>query len=291
MKLTPHILAHLPYLAALAETGSFTSAAAQMNITQAAMSFQIKALEEKLNCTLVLRQSGAQLKLTNSGELLMTEYRYCAKRLGIVLDQLNHGDGKGVLKISTPVDFGSLLMPKAMAALKLLAPGLHIDLHTSDDNVDLATSKWDMAICSQTTVEQEPLYTSKIFLVVSKAYKKRCGVPNNIHDINKHTILIREQAKHRAWTALLAQNDLTFDFIQERMILGNTIALKEAAKEGLGIALLPEFVVREDIKDKKLDVLLPATTASLASKFFLSKINAAQLQSYEQLLRKVFKGI
>jgi DNA-binding transcriptional LysR family regulator len=52
MKLTPHIIAHLPYLAALAETGSFTSAAAQMNITQAAMSYQIKALEEKLNALL-----------------------------------------------------------------------------------------------------------------------------------------------------------------------------------------------------------------------------------------------
>jgi DNA-binding transcriptional LysR family regulator len=291
MKLTPHIIVHLPYLAALAETGSFTGAAAQMNITQAAMSYQIKALEEKLNCTLVMRQSGAQLKLTNSGELLMSEYRYCAKRLGIVLDQLNHGDGKGVLKISTPVDFGSLLMPKAMAKLKLLAPGLHIDLHTSDDNVDLATSKWDMAIRSHVNGEQAPIYTSKICLVVSKAYKKRCGAPKNIHEVNQHTILIREQAKHRAWTALLAQHELTFDHIQDRMILGNTIALKEAAKEGLGIALLPEFVVREDIKDKKLDVLLPTFTASLASKFFLSKINAAQLQSYEELLRKVFKEI
>lgn len=291
MKLTPHIIAHLPYLAALAETGSFTSAAAQMNITQAAMSYQIKALEEKLNCTLVMRQSGAQLKLTNSGELLMTEYRYCAKRLGIVLDQLNHGDGKGVLKISTPVDFGSLLMPKALAALKLLAPGLHIDLHTSDDNVDLATSKWDMAIRSYVKVEQEPIYTSKICLVVSKAYKKRCGIPKSIQDINKHTVLIRENANHRTWTALLAQNNLTIDHIQDRMILGNTIALKEAAKEGLGIALLPEFVVREDIKDKKLDVLLPASTASLASKFFLSKINASQLQTYEELLRRVFKEI
>jgi DNA-binding transcriptional LysR family regulator len=141
MKLTPHILAHLPYLAALAETGSFTSAAAQMNITQAAMSY----------------------------------------------------------------------------------------LH-----------------------------------------------PN---------------ANHRTWTALLAQHDLTIDHIQDRMILGNTIALKEAAKEGLGIALLPEFVVREDIKDKKLDVLLSSFTASLASKFFLSKINASQMQTYEELLRRVFKEI
>lgn len=291
MKLTPHIIAHLPYLAALAEAGSFTLAAQQMNITQAAMSYQIKALEEKLNCTLVLRQSGAQLKLTSAGELLITEYLYCAKRLNMVLQQLNHGEGKGILKISTPVDFGSMLMPKAMAALKILAPDLHIDLHTSDDMVDLATSKWDMAIRSYLNTDQPPIYTSKICLVVSESYKKRCGIPKTIQDINKHTVLMRENANHRTWTTLLAQNDLSIDYIQDRMIMGNTLALKEAAKQGLGIALLPEFVVREDISEKKLAVLLPKITTTLSSNFYLSKINASQLQSYEQLLRRVFKEI
>lgn len=291
MKLTPHIIAHLPYLAALAEAGSFTVAAQQMNITQAAMSYQIKALEEKLNCTLVIRQSGASLKLTSAGELLITEYLYCAKRLNIVLQQLNHGEGKGILKISTPVDFGSMLMPKAMAALKILAPDLHIDLHTSDDMVDLATSKWDMAIRSYLNTDQPPIYTSKICLVVSEIYKKRCGVPKTIRDINKHTVLMRENANHRTWKTLLAQHDLTIDHIQDRMIMGNTLALKEAAKQGLGIALLPEFVVREDISEKKLTVLLPKITTTLSSNFYLSKINASQLQSYEQLLRRVFKEI
>lgn len=291
MKLTPHIIAHLPYLAALAETGRFTAAAEQLNITQAAMSYQIKALEEKLGCTLVMRQSGSQLKLTNAGDLLVTEYLYCARRLETVLDQLNHGTGKGVLKISTPVDFGSLLMPKVMAALKTIAPGLHIDLHTSDDNVDLTTSKWDMAIRSYINTDQEPIYTSKICLVVSKSYKKRCGFPKSLHDINQHTVLMRENAYHRTWRTLLAQHNLAIEYIQDRMILGNTIALKEAAKQGLGLALLPEFVVREDIKEKKLEVLLADSTRSLASKFFLSKINATQLQTYEQLLRQVFKTL
>lgn len=291
MKISPHIIAHLPYLAALHDTGSFTAAAQQLNITQAAMSYQIKALEEKLGCTLVMRQSGSQLKLTSAGELLVTEYLFCAKRLGMVLEQLNHSEGKGVLKISTPVDFGSLLMPRAMAALKALAPGLHIDLHTSDEMVDLATSKWDMAIRSYINTDQEPIYTSKICLVVSNSYRARCGVPGSLQEINQHTILMRENAYHRTWRTLLAQQELTIDYIQDRMIMGNTIALKEAAKQGLGIALLPEFVVRENIQDKKLEVLLPDATEALAVKFFLAKINATQLHSYEQLLRQVFKSL
>ena len=75
------------------------------------------------------------------------------------------------------------------------------------------------------------------------------------------------------------------------MTLGNTIALKEAAKEGLGIALLPEFVVREDIVDKKLDVLLPVHTKKMRANFYLSKIQTPQTQSYEKLLFEACNGL
>ena len=183
------------------------------------------------------------------------------------------------------------MMPKVMAKLKVLAPDLHIDLHTSDDIVDLATSKWDMAIRSHDDLDEAPLYSSKIFLVVNKKYKEQYGEPKSIQDLCDHTILMRENSKHRTWTALFAQHDLTLEYIKDRMILGNTIALKEAAKEGLGIALLPEFVLQEDIRENKLDVLLPAFTIALTAKFYLSKINALQLQTYEQLLIRVFRDI
>lgn len=144
-----------------------------------------------------------------------------------------------------------------------------------DDVVDLATSKWDMAVRSHDDLDDEPLYSSKIFLIVSKRYKELYGEPKSIQDLCDHTILMRENSKHRTWTALFAQNDLTIDYVKDRMILGNTIALREAAKEGLGIALLPEFVLQEDIRENKLDVLLPDFTTALTSKFYISKINAS----------------
>ena len=286
MKPSPHVIAHLPYFAALAETQSFTGAAAQMNITQAAMSYQIKSLEEKLNCTLVIRQSGSQLKLTNAGEVLINEFMYCAKRLGLVFDQLNHEAGGGILRISTPVDFGSLLMPKILSRLKDLAPKLIVELHTSDEVVDLSSSHWDMAIRSTKNSDAVPLYTSKVVLVASKKYKKQHGLPKDLTDIPNHTVLLRENSKHRTWASLLTPHDLPISCIQQKIILGNTIALKEAAKEGLGIALLPEFVVAEDIAERKLEILLKKETSALGSSFYLSKIDAVQMNTYEQILRK-----
>lgn len=284
MKLSPHVLSHLPYLAALAEAASFTGAASQMNITQAAMSYQIKSLEEKLNCTLVVRQSGSRLRLTAAGEQLTQEYLFCAKRLEMLLQQMNHEAGLGTLRISTPVDFGSLLMPKIIARIKNIAPRLNIELHTSDEVVDLSSSLWDMAIRSVALSDEKLLYSSKICLVCSDKYQIRYGAPKSIPDIKNHIVLLRKNSNHRTWSELLKAHSLNVDHFEETMTLGNTIALKEAAKEGLGIALLPEFVVLEDIVDKKLDVLLPVHTKNMQANFYLSKIQTPQTQSYEKLL-------
>lgn len=291
MKLSPHVLSHLPYLAALAEAASFTGAAGQMNITQAAMSYQIKSLEEKLNCTLVVRQSGSRLRLTAAGEQLTQEYLFCAKRLEMLLQQMNHEAGLGTLRISTPVDFGSLLMPKIIARIKNIAPRLNIELHTSDEVVDLSSSLWDMAIRSVALSDEKLIYSSKICLVCSDKYQVKYGAPKSISDIKNHIVLLRKNSKHRTWSELLKAQSLTVDHIEETMTLGNTIALKEAAKEGLGIALLPEFVVREDIIDKKLNVLLPGHTKKMQANFYLSKIQTPQTQSYEKLLFEACNGL
>jgi LysR family transcriptional regulator, glycine cleavage system transcriptional activator len=291
MRISPHILTHLPYLAELARTKSFTSAAQVMNITQAAMSYQIKALEEKVNFTLVLRQSGSQLQLTHAGELLVAEYQYCAKRLRLALEQLNHHQGHGLLKMSVPLDFGSLLMPKAIAKLKEFAPNLAIDLHTSDEVVNLVTSKWDMAIRSGEHNDGEPLYSSTINLVASASYVAQYGRLKSVRDLYQHTILMRENSRHRTWSKLLNQHNLKMSDLTQRITLGNTIALKEAARVGLGIALLPNFVTQEDVQNDKLTVLLPKATKSLSEKFYISKINATQLDSYETLLRRAFEKI
>ena len=108
-----HILTHLPYLAEVARTSSFTEAAQAMNLTQAAVSYQIKQLEEKTGSKLVVRKSGSQLRLTSAGKSLTREYSYCAKRLTLALEQLDHTENQGELRITSPVDFGSMLMPKS----------------------------------------------------------------------------------------------------------------------------------------------------------------------------------
>jgi DNA-binding transcriptional LysR family regulator len=294
MNIKPQVLTHLPYLAEVARTLSFTKAAEAMHLTQAALSYQIKQLEEKVGCQLVLRQSGSQLKLTSAGESLVKEYVYCAKRLVLALSQLDHKANYGELRITTPVDLGSILMPKIMAYFKIHAPDLKIDLHTSDAIMDLQSSRWEMAIrvnSQKDVIDKTPIATTLCYVVASPDYLKNNGIPKTLNQLKSHTILVRESSKYRAWSRLFNTEKLQFSQFTKRIVLGNSFAIREAAKEGLGIAILPKFIVKDELEQRSLVSFLQESTSSISAEFFIARIDAPQLESYELIMRNAFNNI
>lgn len=290
---THQSLTHLPYLSELYTQASFTRAAEAMHITQAAMSYQIKQLEEKLNATLVIRQQGSQIQFTREAELLVQEYQYCAKRLGLVLNKIQKPLDEGTLRISAPMDFGSLVMPKIMAKLKIRAPKLNIALHISDEIVDLKTSEWDFAIrvnSNEHTYDKPPIYKSEFCVVASPEYLSAYGQARNLKELIKHPVLVRENTRHKSWSELLAQKSLNFNDQKNRIVLGTTIAIREAAIEGLGIALLPSFLVDDAIQSGKLKRILTSIKSDTCAEFYLARLSIAQLDYYETLLRESFSS-
>ncbi len=290
-----HLLPHLPYFTEVARTKSFTKAAEELNITQAAVSYQVKQLEEKVGVQLILRQSGSQLKLTAAGENLAKEYAYCAKRLTQALRQLHHNENHGEIRISAPVDFGSLLMPKVISWLMQHFPGLWIDLHTSDQIVDLHRSRWELAVRVNSQLQvrhSRPLLQSRIKLVASPNYLKRTGNLQNLGQLEQHVALIRQGSKMRSWTRLLEIDNLSPDVLRSRLVLGNSFALRQAALVDLGIAILPAFIVHDDLLSGQLVSLLPRKTDEMpAASFFLASIDTPQSDSYETCLRDAFRAV
>jgi len=252
MLIPPHILTHLPYLAEVSRTSSFTKAAHSLNLTQAALSYQIKQLEGKLGSKLIIRKPGSQVKLTAAGDKLSQEYIQCAKRLAHVLQQLDFSLNKGCLKISVPVDFGTFVMPNIITKLKNIAPELEVEIQISDEIIDLNKSEVELAIRSNTkegVLSHEPFFCTSPCLVASKAYLVKHGHPKTLDALKDHTILLRERSKHRNWNRLLDGQSIQFSQLSKQLVLGSTIAIKEAAKLDLGIALVPEFIAREEISD------------------------------------------
>ena len=289
MNIASHLISHLPFLAAVAQCGSFTRAAEQSNISQAAMSYQIRQLEQKLGVTLVIRQSGSRIQLTNAGKLLAEEYRACEKRLRMVLETIDPKKLKGVLRLTTPVDFGSLVMPQVLAVLQELAPLLKIELSATDELVDLANSHFDFSIRTQEIgagLEHECLTVSQKSVVASAAYLAKHGTPTAISDLIKHTLLTRSLIPNQSWQQLLSQHKQTIKFsdAEHTMVLGNIFALAEGAKASLGIAVLPNFVIADAIVKKEVQPILQQHYSPLETRFYLSSVKTQQSEPLKKLL-------
>lgn len=292
MFVPPHLLIHLPYLAQVARFNSFTKAAEALHVTQAAVSYQVKQLETKTGNRLVTRQSGGKTQLTEAGRLLVAEFNHCDKRLRLALEHLDFESNAGVLRITTPVDFGSVVMPKVLLHLQGSAPHLKVHCHTSDVSIDLEQSDWDMAISflpHDSREESSVVYRSALVIVASNAYLEQHGAATTAGELLNHQLLTRYGSSHRNWQAVFAG---TSDIGNARHLVsvGNTFALLEGAKQGLGIAVLPKFCVAEALAGGLLRVVCPQLLLPEV-RFCLRKIQAPQINHYEKLLRNALSEL
>lgn len=291
MSLASHILAHLPYLSELKRQASFTAAAKALHITQAAMSYQIKQLEQKLGCTLVIRRSGGPILFTHEGDVLVKEYQYCADRLKRTLEQINTGQSKAPLRLSAPVDLGSLLMPRVMAMLRNSDPSFEVALHISDSIVDLHGSEYDFAIrafSTEHTHDEEVLYRSPLILLASPSYIESSRKPRSLSDLKRHTVLMRDANQSNSWNELLRANALPVLERELALSLGTTVALREAAIAGLGVALLPQFVVERELREGRLIQFLGAKTKHLEVCYRLARLPIKQLDLAAAAVKTAF---
>lgn len=199
------------------------------------------------------------------------------KHIIYAFHQLDHEQLRAELRLSSaPVDFGNVVMPRIMG---------------------LSTSPWEMAIRVNTqndVINPSPLFHSDTYLVASPRYLEDFGKPSSLQSLTKHRILIRESSKFRAWSKLLENSKLSFRDLRQRITLGNSFAICEAAKEGLGLAMLPEFIafiVKDALRTESLIQLMPNKTKHARGTFYLARIDAPQLTRYEALIRQAFKDV
>jgi len=157
--------------------------------------------------------------------------------------------------------------------------------------IDLSTSDWDMAIrtnANRHVAESDPVYSCELCLVASPRYLAHRPAPKYVTELVDHVVLLREGNKHRNWSKLLEDEAIGVDQFGLVMSLGSTIAIREAAREGLGVALLPAFVVQEYLESGLLLSFLPLLTKKQKVNFYLARLELPQLRSYADLLRQAF---
>ncbi len=279
MSIPAHLLTHLPYFAAVARLQSFTLAAEQLHVTQAAVSYQIRQLELKLDVVLIHRQSGSHLYLSAAGKQLATAYQHFEQALEQTLNAIRPQRLEATVRLTAPVDFASKVLPHALLALKQLAPRLNVELQVSDTLADLVAEGLDFAIRTTTNDERlqhELLLNANKSLIASPSYLANKPVIYQLTDLNQHVLLVRGTGHYFSWNQLLGLQGVKLDSHYKTLVLGNSFALEEGAKAGLGLALLADFIVSDAVTRGRLQRLLPSFTQALTTPFYLSYVNNPQ---------------
>jgi DNA-binding transcriptional LysR family regulator len=249
---------------AVAEAGSFTHAGEVLKLSQSAVSRQISGLEESLSTTLFHRHARG-LILTEQGELLNQTVKEVFGKLAMTEAMLTESKErpKGPLKVTTTVAFGSTWLTPRIREFLDLYPEIEMTLILDDGELDLSMRQADVAIRMapprQPDLIQRQLMRVHVHLFALQAYLEESGTPNAPEELENHRLIIfgedapRLPASSVNWLLELVRGHER----QPRALLrvNNIYGIYRAVKSGIGIASLPDYMVRED---KDLVRVLPA---------------------------------
>jgi len=234
---------------AVAEAGSFTRAGEDLSMSQSSVSRQVGALEAELGVPLFHRHARG-LVLTEQGEMLAETARQVAGKLSVVETNLTDTLERpsGPLRVTTTVGLGANWVTPRLGEFVEAYPEIELELLLTDAELDLSMREADIAIRfhrpEQGHLVQRRLFTVHFHLYASPDYLSRHGTPHRLDDLANHKLVTYGQAPPH----LRAINWLETACIgrgQGRPVLriDNLNGLKHAAASGIGIVLLPDYVI------------------------------------------------
>ena len=241
---------------------SFSGAARRLNVSKSRVSKAVARLEGELGVRL-LHRSTRSLSLTEVGEAY---FEHCDR----ILDELSladttisrlHQEPRGKLKISAPVAFSTMHVASALPDFMALYPDLTVDLTISDRLVDLADEGYDIALRitpepAQNLVARQ-LAPIRRKICASPAYLARRGVPLAPADLARHNCLSYTFLDaQEVWHLKGGDGDLAVP-VAGTLRINDDEALSQAVLGGLGLAMLPTFIVGRDLQEGRLLEVLP----------------------------------
>jgi len=234
---------------AVASAGSFTSAAKLLNMSQSALSRQIKSLEASLNASLFTRHARG-LVLTHEGERLFATASEMAARMDATQRELMETRSKpfGPLRVTTTRTFGSMWLAPRVKEFCEAYPDIELRMHLSDEYVDLATGEAEMAIRfgapQQADLIQRHLIDMRHFIYAAPKYLSEHGTPEEASDLDSHALIgygpeTEISIKNINWILSAGSTGYARKAILE---VNSLVGVLRAVRSGLGIAALPSYL-------------------------------------------------
>jgi LysR family glycine cleavage system transcriptional activator len=240
---------------------NFTEAARELGMTQAAVSYQIKLLEERLGTTLFDRV-GRRIELSSQGQAL-------APVIIRAFDEMRGGfatlsaDNAAVLTVSCSNSFAHLWLAPRIGRFQMRQPNLAVRIHASNTLVDLARERVDVAvrgsaITSWPGLGAEFLAPTRIAPMCSPDFVKRAGPFDTAADLLRAVRLSPEDYWWNEWFAAMGVDEISADG-PPPLVLDSQQMEGRAAIAGQGVAILSPFFWRAEIEAGLLVEPIPSS--------------------------------
>ena len=248
--------------AKVAETGSFAKAAADLAISQPTVSKALTRLETRLKTTLFHRTS-RRMSLTASGQASLERAARILSEGEAVEEEVTEQSKnlRGPIRIAAPMSFGVSHLAPALPAFMAQHPDVTLDLHFSDELIDMVAGGFDLALRISTLPDSSllarRLCNVRLLLVGAPAYFAQHGRPSHPRELATHRALRYVHTRAgEAWRFQHAKQGEFSQVVPSAMRVNNAEALAPALHAGLGLALQPEFLAWEDLRSGVLQTVL-----------------------------------
>ncbi|MBL8471622.1 MAG: LysR family transcriptional regulator [Rhodocyclaceae bacterium] len=243
----------------VAEKGSFSAVADQMDLPRSVVTRKIAALEAHLGTKLIAR-STRSLSLTSAGQNYLDKSREILALVDAAETGLDAERGKprGHIRAGLPLSFGIQLVP-LLAEFAADYPDISLELDFTDRRVNLVEEGLDVAV--RITAQLPPtqvarqLGSCRSMVVAAPAYLAEHGEPQHPADLIRYECISYTQAFRSSWPFVVDGATQWFD-VQGRITANNGEALIEAAARGLGIAYQPTFIAAQAVRAGRLRAVL-----------------------------------
>lgn len=241
------------------EAGGFAKAGERVALTRSAVGKAIARLEERLGVQLFQRTTRTQC-LTEDGQQY---YERCQRaidelRAGETMLENGRREVVGKLRVTLPVLFGRYRVAPILRSYARQHPNLELELNFSDRQVDLIAEGFDLAVRNGrlgngSTLHARQLVSQRKVLCASQPYLERRGEPHSLADLTDHDLLPYWRNDYGlAWKLPDEKGALVDVLVTSRLRFDDLEVIADAAAEGMGLAWLPYWLIRDRMQQGSL---------------------------------------
>jgi DNA-binding transcriptional LysR family regulator len=259
------LLAHLPVVVTVARQKGFAAAASVLNMSASAVSHAVKSVEDRLGEPLFARTTRS-VSLTEAGAKLLATVDAALEDIGAAVESLTAARGaiSGTIRISAPHSSMPMGLTRLIAKLAWQHPRLTIEVHTNEAFVDIVAQGYDAGIRLGEFVAQDMVTVRltppfEVILVASPDYLRAKGEPQSLRDLAQHNCIgyrLQSSGSLYEWH-VVDEGKETRVAVTGAAVVTDAMAARDLALAGVGIAYVPEPMVREELRAGRLKWLLP----------------------------------